>query len=182
MWLRLGGRAPCKEINKIIKGGMDVSRAFKGERVADTRWVFMMFEVMSQLQDILILSSLAMSKLVRGARRRRNKVSKVGIEGIVDKGNENVRAQARGGCFLSAMIVSNNGCRRLEGIEFIHPSGRLGMFVRQDVRDLRCRVATDAAPRSARKAITDRVVQKYVGIEMGAGSRMEAKGVPQLLT
>ncbi len=64
---------------------MDVSGAFKGERIAYTSWVFMMFGVISQLLDKLILNSLAMSKLVRGAWRRRNKISKIRIEGIVDK-------------------------------------------------------------------------------------------------
>ena len=66
--MRLGGRAPCKEINKIIKGGMDVSRAFKGERVADTRWVFMMFEVMLEFADVSELSSFSVSALIADAR------------------------------------------------------------------------------------------------------------------
>ena len=84
---------------------MDVSGALKGKRVADTTWVFMMCGVVSKLLDKLVLSSLAMSKLVGGTWRRRNKVTKIGIEGIVDKGNENVRAQARGGYFLSTIVL-----------------------------------------------------------------------------
>ena len=66
---------------------MDVSGALKGKRVADTTWVFMMCGVMSKLLDKLMLSSLAMSKLVLGTWRGRNKVTKVGIEGIICESN-----------------------------------------------------------------------------------------------
>ena len=137
---------------------MDVSGALKGKRVADTTWVFMMCGVVSKLLDELILSSLAMSKLVGGTWRRRNKVTKIRIEGIIDKGNENVRAQARGGYFLSTMIVKDSRCRGLEGVKLMHPSGRLGMFVCQDVCNLRRRIAADAAPCSACKAVADGIV------------------------
>ncbi len=88
---------------------MDVSRTFKGKRIAYTSWVFMMFGIIPQLLDKLILSSLAMSKLVRGTWRRRNKVSKIRVEGIIDKGDKNVWAQARGEVCVRCVRLGRTG-------------------------------------------------------------------------
>ncbi len=50
--------------------------------------------IVSKLRDKLVLCSLAMSELVGNAGRRGNEVAKIRIEGVVNKGNEDVRAEA----------------------------------------------------------------------------------------
>ena len=45
----------------------------------------MMLGVILQLLDKLVLSSFAMSKLIRNVWRGRNKIAKIRVEGVVDK-------------------------------------------------------------------------------------------------
>jgi hypothetical protein len=157
---------------------MKVSGTLKGKRIANAAWIVMIFEIMSQLLDKLVLGSFSMSKLVRDTWRRSHKVAKVRIERIVDKGNENIWAQAWGRSSLSALFVQNNGCGGLERVKFVHPSSRLGVLVCQDVRHLRSSISTNAVACSSSKTIANRVVQKNVSIEVGAGGRMESKRIP----
>jgi hypothetical protein len=83
---------------------------------------------------------------------------------------------------VSSLLIQNNGGGGLERVKLIHPSGRFGMLVCQDVRNLRGGISADAFACGASKAISNRVVQKIVRIEMRAGGSMEAKRVPQLVT
>ncbi len=64
--------------------------------------------------------------------------------GIVDEGNQNVRAEAGGRSARGVISVNDGRCLRLQRVEFMHPSGRLGMLICEDVCNLRVRVSRDS--------------------------------------
>lgn len=61
--------------------------------------------IMSKLRDKLVLCSLAMSELVGSARGRSDKVAKIRIEGVINKGNEDVRAEAWCRSTMSSVLM-----------------------------------------------------------------------------
>ena len=61
VWLRLNRRATCKKVNKIIKGRMQISRAFKGKGVTNAAGEVVMLGVVSKFLSVFELSSFSMS-------------------------------------------------------------------------------------------------------------------------
>jgi hypothetical protein len=112
------------------------------------------------------LSSMSMFQLVDETGRRGHKISKVRVEGIVGKCNENIGAETGGWCAGRVIPVDDGGCLRLERVELVHPGGRLGVFVCEDICNLSVRVFGDSRARSSGKTIPHRVVEEVVRIEV----------------
>lgn len=126
------------------------------------------------------LSSMSVFQLVDEAGRRGHKISKVRVEGIVGKGNEDIGAEAGGWGAGRVIPVDHGGCLRLERVELVHPGGRLGVFICDDICNLSVGVLGDSRARSSGKAIPHRVVEEVVRIEVQARGGVEPKGVPHL--
>jgi hypothetical protein len=74
--------------------------------------------------------------------------------------------KAGGRCARGIIPMDNDGCLRLKWIEFMHPGGRLGMFVSEKESNLSMGVLGDSSACSSSEAIAHRVVQKVISIEM----------------
>ena len=61
VWLRLNRRATCKKVNKIIKGRMQISRAFEGKGVTNAAGEVVMLGVVSKFLSVFELSSFSVS-------------------------------------------------------------------------------------------------------------------------
>ena len=61
VWLRLDGRTTCKKVNKIIKGRMQISRAFEGKGVTNAAGEVVMLGVVSKFLSVFELSSFSVS-------------------------------------------------------------------------------------------------------------------------
>ena len=87
---------------------MNVARAFKSKRVADPTWEIVVFVIMSKFADKLVLCSLAMFELVGCAGGGCDEVAKVRVEGVVDKCDEDIWAEAW--CMAtSAVLMMDDG-------------------------------------------------------------------------
>ena len=152
MWL-CGSRAPRIKINKVFKRRVKIARALEGEGVAYSVWINVMFEVVLKLFSECDLRSFSMPEFVDKAWGRGDKISEVRIEGVINVSNENIWAEARSWGARRVIPVDNGGCMRLQWIEFMHPSCRLGMFVREDVGNLSVRVFGNSCTCSSSKAV-----------------------------
>ncbi len=112
------------------------------------------------------LSSMSMFQLVDETGRRGHRITKVRIEGIVGKGNEDIGAETGSWGAGRVIPVDNGGCLRLERVELVHPGGRLGVFICDDVCNLSVGVFGDSRARSSGKTIPYRVVEEVVRIEV----------------
>ena len=120
------------------------------------------------------LSSMSMFQLVDETGRRGHKISKVRVEGIINKGNENIWAETWCRGAMGSVLMMYDGSRGLKGIKFTHPCGGFGMFVSENIRYLRLRVRADAFAGSTCKAVAHRVVKEAVGVEVWTCSRVES--------
>jgi hypothetical protein len=95
---------------------MQVPRSFKCKRVKDAVRIYVVFGVMLQFVDVSNLSSFTMLALIAKARGGCNKVPKIGVEWIICKGNEYIRAQTGSCAGRRIKPVTNGWSRLLEGI------------------------------------------------------------------
>ncbi len=87
---------------------MNVARAFKSKWVADSTREIVVFVIISKFADKLVLCSLAMFELVGCAGGGCDEVTKVRVEGVVDKCNEDIWAEAW--CMAtSAVLMMDDG-------------------------------------------------------------------------
>lgn len=68
---------------------------------------------------------------------------------------------------------------RFQWVKLMHPSSRLGMFVREEVCNLSLGVPSNPCTRGSSEAVANRVMQKVIGVEMQARSSMQAKRIPE---
>ena len=88
LWLGLRGRGAARiKVNKIIKCRMQVARALKSERVADSAGKFVMSVVVLKLICESYLRSLRVFELIDSAGGRGDKIPKLRVVRIIDKGN-----------------------------------------------------------------------------------------------
>ena len=88
LWLGLSGRGAARvEVNKVIKCRMQVARPLKSKRVADSAGKVVMSGVMLKLVCEGHLRSLGVFELVNHAGGGGNKITKVRVVRIIDKGN-----------------------------------------------------------------------------------------------
>jgi hypothetical protein len=71
------------------------------------------------------LSCMSMFQLVDETGRRGHKITKVRVEGIVGKGNEDIGAETGGWGAGRVIPVDNGGCLRLERVELPMMAGQL---------------------------------------------------------
>jgi hypothetical protein len=83
----------------------------------------MVFVIVSKLRYKFVWCSLDMSELVGDARGRSDEVAKIRVEGVINKGNENVWAEAWCRSVMSSVLMVYNGSRGLERIKLMHPCG-----------------------------------------------------------
>ena len=141
----------------------------------------MMFGVMAEFLKEFFLSSFSVSEFVGGAWGRRDEITKIRVEGVINESYEDVRAEAGCSASMGTLIMRDDRSRRVERIKFMHPCSRLGMLVCKNVRDTGPRIGADTFASSASEAIAHRVVEEAEGIKVGACRGVEAKGVPSLL-
>ncbi len=89
----------------------------------------MVLVIMSKLGDKFVLCSLAMPELVGCAGGRCDKIAKIRVEGVVDKGDEDIWAKAWCQAAISTVLIMDGGGRGLEGIKFMHPCGGFCVLV-----------------------------------------------------
>ena len=82
-----------------------------------------MLKIMMKLFSECNLCSLSMLKLVDKAGRGGNKISKIRGKGLVDIGDEYIRAEAGGWSAGRVISVIEEGSKRLQRIKLMHPSG-----------------------------------------------------------
>jgi hypothetical protein len=73
--LGLRGRAPCKEVYKILKCRVKATRAFKSKRVTNSAGILMALAVGVKFFRMFTLNSFAMFEAVRSAGGRRHEVA-----------------------------------------------------------------------------------------------------------
>ena len=119
---------------------MQIARAFESERVEHAVRVGVVFGVMLELANVGNLCSFAMPAFVTKARGCSHKITEVGVEGVVEEGDEDIRAEA--GCWASSSIesVAYDGGRFLERVVVVYPRGRFGMGIGEDEGDVGIRV------------------------------------------
>ncbi len=100
----------------------------------------MVLGVVLQLVSECSLRSFSVLEFVGSAGRGGDKITKVRVERVVDVGNQNIWAEARCRAAGGVIPVNNGRCERLQRIEFMHPSRRLGVLVCENVGDLSVRV------------------------------------------
>lgn len=81
-----------------------------------------MFEVVLEFFGESNLRSFLVFELVDSAGRSGDKVSKVGIEGVIRKCNQYVWAEAGGRGARGVIPVNDSRCMLFERVEFVHPS------------------------------------------------------------
>ena len=96
----------------------------------------MVFGVVLKLFSESNLGSLSVFEFVGEGWGGGNKISKIRGEGLVDVGDEYIRAEAGGWSAGRVISVIDEGSKRLQRIELMHPSGRFGMLVCENVCDL----------------------------------------------
>jgi hypothetical protein len=137
---------------------VEIPRPLKSEGITNAAWVFMMFGVMLQFFSELELSSLTVSKTIGRAGRGSDKVTKIRLKGSIVEADEDIRAEA-GGLSLQRVIFQWDGWGGgLQRIEVMHPRGRFGKFVSQNVRHLGSGIFAYGLASGACKAITDGIV------------------------
>jgi hypothetical protein len=77
-----------------------------------------------------------MFKAIRGARGGSNEVPKIRMKGIIVERYEDVGTEARGWTTLGIILEQNSRGSRFKRVEFLHPSGRFGKLVSQNIRHL----------------------------------------------
>jgi hypothetical protein len=77
-----------------------------------------------------------MFKAIRGARGGSNEVPKIRMKGIIVERYEDVRTEARGWATMGVIFKQNSRGARFQRVEFLHPSGRFGKLVSQNIRNL----------------------------------------------
>jgi hypothetical protein len=102
--------------------------SLKSEGIANPGRKYVMFGVVLQLLDEFVVCSLAVFVFVySSAGGGGDKIAEVWRERIIKKGYKDIRAEAR--CRAAKGIISGDDSRgiRLQGVEFMHPCGRLGI-------------------------------------------------------
>ena len=133
--------------------------SLKSEGIANPGRKYVMLGVVLQLLDEFGVCSLAVFEFVRSAGGGSDKITKVRRERIIEKGYENIRAEARSRAAKGVIPGYNSGGIMLKRVELVHPCSRLGMLIGEYVRDLGLLVFADAHSCSAGEAVTHRVVQ-----------------------
>ena len=119
LWLR--GGTSRKKVNEIIKSRMQITRAFKGKGVTDAAGEVVMLRIVSKFLSVFELSSFSMSQVIGSTWRRRNKVAKVRMKGVVEEGYEYVGAKARQSAACRACPVNDCGRSALFRVIFVYP-------------------------------------------------------------
>jgi hypothetical protein len=137
---------------------VNVARPLKGKGIADSGREDVVLGIVLKLFREFGLCGLAVFEFVRSTGGGGDKIAKVWHERVVEKGYEDIRAEAR--CRAAEGVISgdNSGGILLKRVELVHPCRRLGMLIGEYVGDLGLLVFADAHSCSAGETVTHRVV------------------------
>jgi hypothetical protein len=138
---------------------VNIARPLKGKGIADSGGKDVVFGIVLKLFREFDLCSLAVFEFVHSTGGGSDKIAKVWHERVVEKGYEDIRAEARCRATEGVIPGDNSGSIVLKRVELVHPCRRFGMLIGEYVRDLGLLVFADAHSCSAGEAITHRVVQ-----------------------
>jgi len=138
---------------------VNTARPLKSQGIANSGEKYVVLGTILKFFREFDLCSLAMFEFVRSTGRGSDKIAKVWHERVVEKGYEDIRAEAR--CRTAEGIISgdNSGGIGLKRIKLVHPCRRLGVLIGEYVRNLGLLVFADAHSCSTGEAVTHRIVQ-----------------------